>query len=65
VCLGPPCKVMNQSIVGLSPSSETTYPTSHDIPFLWNFVKIITLINCLYNLIVIVAYLVMVTTTRT
>jgi hypothetical protein len=32
VCLGPPCKVMNQSIVGLSPSSETTYPTSHDIP---------------------------------
>jgi hypothetical protein len=32
VCLGPPCKVMNQSIVGLSPSSETTYPTGHDIP---------------------------------
>jgi hypothetical protein len=32
VCLGPPCKVMNQLIVGLSPSSETTYPTGHDIP---------------------------------
>jgi hypothetical protein len=25
VCLGPSCKVMNQLIVGLSPSSETTY----------------------------------------
>jgi hypothetical protein len=49
VCLGPPWKVMNQSIVGLSPSSETTYPTGHDIPLWWNFVKIITLINCLYN----------------
>jgi hypothetical protein len=24
VCLGPPCKVLNQSIVGLSPLSETT-----------------------------------------
>jgi hypothetical protein len=24
VCLGPPCKVLNQSIVGLSPSSKTT-----------------------------------------
>jgi hypothetical protein len=23
VCLGPPCTVMNQSIVGLSPLSET------------------------------------------
>jgi hypothetical protein len=23
---------MNQLIVGLSPSSETTYPTGHDIP---------------------------------
>jgi hypothetical protein len=23
VCLGPPCKVINQSIVGLSPLSET------------------------------------------
>jgi hypothetical protein len=65
VCLGPPCKVMNQSIVGLSPSSETTYPTGHDIPLWWNFVKIIISINCLYNLIVIVAYLVMVTSTRT
>jgi hypothetical protein len=32
VCLGPPCKVMNKSIVGLSPSPETTYPTGHDIP---------------------------------
>jgi hypothetical protein len=25
------------------------YPTGHDIPLWWNFVKIITLINCLYN----------------
>jgi hypothetical protein len=50
VCLGPPCKVMNQSIVGLSPSSETTYPTSHDIPLRWNFVKIFTLINWLHSL---------------
>jgi hypothetical protein len=65
VCLGPPCKVMNQSIVGLSPSSETTYSTGHDIPLWWNFVKIITLINCLYNLVAIVAYLVMITSTRT
>jgi hypothetical protein len=33
VCLGPPCKVLNKSIVGRSPSSETTYPTGHDIPY--------------------------------
>jgi hypothetical protein len=33
VCLGLPCKVINQSVVGLSPSSETIYPTSHDIPY--------------------------------
>jgi hypothetical protein len=33
VCLGPPCKVMDQSIVGLSPLSETTYLTGHDIPY--------------------------------
>jgi hypothetical protein len=32
VCLGLPCKVINQSIVGLSPLSETTYSTSHEIP---------------------------------
>jgi hypothetical protein len=32
VCLGLPCKVLNQSIVGLSPLSETTYSTSHQIP---------------------------------
>jgi hypothetical protein len=32
VCLGPPCKVLNQSIIGLSPLSETAYSTSHDIP---------------------------------
>jgi hypothetical protein len=25
------------------------YPTDHDIPLWWNFVKIITLINCLHN----------------
>jgi hypothetical protein len=49
VCLGPPCKVLNQSIVGLSPLSETTYPTGHDIPLWWNFVEIISMINCLYN----------------
>jgi hypothetical protein len=33
VCLGPPCKVMNQSIVGLSPSSETAYTIGHEIPY--------------------------------
>jgi hypothetical protein len=49
VCLGPPCKVMNISIVGLSPLSENTYPTGHFIPLGWNFVKIITLVNYLYN----------------
>jgi hypothetical protein len=32
--LGLPCKVMNQSIVGLSPSSETTYPAGHGIPIM-------------------------------
>jgi hypothetical protein len=32
VCLVLPCKVLNQSIVGLSPLSETTYSTSHEIP---------------------------------
>jgi hypothetical protein len=32
VYLGPPCKVLNQSIVGLSPLSETAYSTGHDIP---------------------------------
>jgi hypothetical protein len=32
VCLGLPCKVINQSIVGLSPLSETTYSTGHEIP---------------------------------
>jgi hypothetical protein len=32
VCLGLPCKVLNQSIVGLSSLSETTYSTSHKIP---------------------------------
>jgi hypothetical protein len=32
MCLGIPCKVMNQSIVGLSPLSETTYSASHEIP---------------------------------
>jgi hypothetical protein len=32
VCLGLPCKVLNQSIVGLSPLSETAYSTGHDIP---------------------------------
>jgi hypothetical protein len=32
VCLGPPCKVCNQSIVDLSPLAETAYSTGHDIP---------------------------------
>jgi hypothetical protein len=32
VCLGLPCKVINQSIVSLSPLSETTYSTGHEIP---------------------------------
>jgi hypothetical protein len=49
VCLGPPCKVMNQSIVGLSLSLETTYPTGHDIPFKMELCEDYYLINCLYN----------------
>jgi hypothetical protein len=32
VCFGPPCKVLNQLVVVLSPLSETTYSTSHEIP---------------------------------
>jgi hypothetical protein len=32
MCLGLRCKVLNQSIVGLSPLSETAYSTGHDIP---------------------------------
>jgi hypothetical protein len=32
VCLGLPCKALNQSIVGLSPLSEIAYSTGHDIP---------------------------------
>jgi hypothetical protein len=32
VCFGLPCKVINQSIVGLSPLSETTYSTGREIP---------------------------------
>jgi hypothetical protein len=32
VCLGLPCKVANQSMVSLSPLSETTYSTGHEIP---------------------------------
>jgi hypothetical protein len=52
---------LNQSIVGLSPSSETTYPTGHDIPLWWNFVKIITWIIVCTTLVAIVADLVMIT----
>jgi hypothetical protein len=46
VCLGLPCMVLNQSIVGLSPLFETTYSTSHEIPndgSWWIF----CLINCI------------------
>jgi hypothetical protein len=32
VCLGPPCKVLNQLVVGLSSLSETTHSTGHEIP---------------------------------
>jgi hypothetical protein len=31
-CVGLPCKVLNQLVVGLSPLSETTYPTGQEIP---------------------------------
>jgi hypothetical protein len=31
MCLGLPFKVINQSIVGLSPLSETAYSTGHEI----------------------------------
>jgi hypothetical protein len=31
LCLGLPCKVLNQSIVSLSPLSETAYSSGHDI----------------------------------
>jgi hypothetical protein len=30
--VGLPCKVINQSIVGLPPLSETTYSTGHELP---------------------------------
>jgi hypothetical protein len=42
-------QVLNQSIVSPSLLSETIYPTGHDIPLWWNFVKIITLFKYLYN----------------
>jgi hypothetical protein len=32
VSLSLPCKVLNQLVVGLSPLSETTYLTCHEIP---------------------------------
>jgi hypothetical protein len=32
VCLGLPCKVLNQLVVDLSPLPEITYPIDHDIP---------------------------------
>jgi hypothetical protein len=32
MCLGLPCKVINQSIIGLSLLSETTLSIGHDIP---------------------------------
>jgi hypothetical protein len=31
MCLGLPCKVINQLVVVLSPLSETTYSTGHEI----------------------------------
>jgi hypothetical protein len=40
-------------------------PDSPWYPLWWNFVKIITLINCCTTLVAIVAYLVMITSTRT
>jgi hypothetical protein len=49
VCVGLPCKVLNQSIVGLSPLSETTYSTSHEIPNDGSW-WILCLINCIVQL---------------
>jgi hypothetical protein len=46
VCLGLPSKVLNQSIVGLSPLSETTYSTSHEIPNDWSW-RTLCLNNCI------------------
>jgi hypothetical protein len=47
MCLGLPCKVLIQSVVGLSPLSETTYSTSHETPNDWS-----RCILCLNNWIV-------------
>jgi hypothetical protein len=44
-----PCKVINQSIVGLSPLSETTYSTGHEIPNDGSW-WILCLINCVAQL---------------
>jgi hypothetical protein len=49
VCLGLPCKVLNQSIVGLWPLSETTYSTSHEIPNDGSW-WILCLINCIVQI---------------
>jgi hypothetical protein len=49
VCLDPPCKVINQSIVGLSPLSKTTYSTGHEIPKYGSW-WISCLINCIAQL---------------
>jgi hypothetical protein len=49
VCLGPPCKVIYQSVVSLSLLSETTYPTGHDIPY-DGILSILMLINCIAQL---------------
>jgi hypothetical protein len=65
VCLGPPCNVINQSIVGLSPSSETAYPTGHDVSLWWNLWKLLLWLIVCTTLVAIVAYLVMITSTRT
>jgi hypothetical protein len=52
VCLGLPCKVINQSIVGLSLLFETTYSTGHDITYWWNFVNITGWINCIVQFLI-------------
>jgi hypothetical protein len=65
VCLGPPCKVWINQLSGLSPLSKTTYPTSHDIPLWCNFVKIIIWLIVCTTMTAIVAYLVIITSTRT
>jgi hypothetical protein len=65
VCLGPPCKVYESIDCRPLTIIWDYLPDWPWYPLWWNFVKIIILINCLYNLVAIVAYLVIITSTRT